>query len=81
MITISFRTFARLPNPPPGFKLGHRLELTVAEGTTLAQLIEQVLSIPPELVALIAVNRQVAEQDYVLQTQDRVDLFPPMVGG
>ncbi len=81
MITLSFRSYARLPNPPPGFQLGHRIELTVAEGTTLAQLIEQVLAVPPDLVALIAINGQVADQEYVLQTRDRVDLFPPMVGG
>jgi sulfur carrier protein ThiS len=61
--------------------LGRRFELAVEEGTTLAQLIEQVLSIPQEDVALIAVNDRVADQDHVLQAQDRVDLFPPMVGG
>jgi sulfur carrier protein ThiS len=81
MSIVSFRTYALLPNPPAGYKIGSRVEITVPEGCTLGQLIGQILMVPADLVALIAVNGQVAEEDYVLQDRDRVDLFPPMVGG
>ncbi len=78
---ITIRSYTLLPHPPTGFKLGHPFELAVEEGTTLAQLVDQMLAIPQGRVALAAVNGQRGNEDYVLQAQDRVDLFPPIGGG
>jgi len=80
-IAITIRSYTLLPHPPSGFRLGRPFELAVEEGTTLAQLTEKVLAIPQGRVALMAVNGQRGSEDYVLQSQDRVHLFPPIGGG
>ena len=80
-MTITIRSYALLPHPPPGFKLGRPFQLTMKEGTTLAQLVAEVLAIPQGHVALRAVNGRRAGEDTVLQSQDHVDLFPPIGGG
>lgn len=81
MVTLSVRSYALLPNTPQGSGPGRRFELEVEEGTTLAQLTEQVLAIPEGYVVLAAVNGRVSDLEYVLQSQDRIDLFAPLVGG
>lgn len=81
MITCSVRSYALLPNTPQGARPGSRFDVTVEEGTTLAQLTEGVLALPPGFVVVAAVNGQVSSSDYVIQHQDRVDLFPPLAGG
>ena len=81
MIPITIRSYALLPHTPPSFKLGHPFELAVEEGTTLEQLSDKALTIPQGRVALVAVNGRRTREDYVLQAQDRVDLFPPIGGG
>jgi sulfur carrier protein ThiS len=80
-LDITVRSYTSLPNPPPGFRLGRPFELTLEEGTTLAQLVDDVLGIPPGEVALMAVNGERANEDYALELQDHVDLFPPIGGG
>ena len=83
MITVSVRAYYRLHNPPRGFKPGRRFELAVEENKTVAELVNQLLGIAenrPEMI--IAVNgRVVISEDYILQAQDRVDLFPLVAGG
>jgi len=81
MMVITIRSYTMLPNAPPGFRLGRPFDLEVDEGTTLSQLTERVLAIPPGEVALVAVDGQLADEEYVLKAQDRVDLFPPIMGG
>ena len=55
--------------------------MTVEEGTTLAQLVERLLGLRSGSVLAVAVNGQLSSLDYVIQEQDRVDLFPPLAGG
>ena len=81
MVTLSVRSYALLANTPQGMGPGHRFELEVEEGTTLAQLTEHVLAIPEGQVILAAVNGRVSDSEYILQPQDSVDLFAPLVGG
>lgn len=81
MITVSVRSYITLSDPPEGFKSGRHFPLTVDSDTTLAQLVERDLGIPQEYVAVVAVNGQVENEDYILQSQDRVDVFPPLAGG
>lgn len=78
---LTIRSHVRLPNPPPEFKLGRPFNLEVDEGTTLSQLIEKVLAIPQGEVAIAAVDGQLADKECILKAQDRVDLFPPIMGG
>jgi molybdopterin converting factor small subunit len=81
MVAVTIRSYVMLPNAPPDFRLGRPFELQVDEQTTLARLTDIVLSIPPGEVALVAVDGSLAELDYVIGEQDRVDLFPPIMGG
>jgi molybdopterin converting factor small subunit len=70
-----------LPGSSQGLEVGRRLELAVEDGTTLAELVEKVLAVPTTALAVVAVNGQVEGRNYLLQAEDRVDLFPPMTGG
>lgn len=81
MIAISVRSYGMFPGLPQEFRPGHRFELVVEEGTTVAQLVEQVFGIPRGYVAVVAVNDQVENEDCALQERDRVDLFPQIAGG
>ena len=53
---------------------------TVQAGTTVEMLIRE-LNIPEETVKLIFVNGRKQDTDYVLQSGDRLGLFPPVGGG
>ena len=53
---------------------------TVQEGTTVEMLIRE-LTIPEETVKLIFVNGRKQDTAYVLQSGDRLGLFPPVGGG
>ena len=81
MMVVTIRSYVVVPNPPPGFQLGRPFELEVDEGMTLSQLTKGVLAIPQGEVALAAVDGQLAGEEHVLEAQDRVDLFPPIMGG
>lgn len=81
MVIVSVRSYMMLPGSSQGPEVGRRLELAVEDGTTLAELVERVLAVPPTGLAVVAVNGQVEGRQYLLQAEDRVDLFPPMTGG
>ena len=81
MMVVTIRSYVMLPNAPPDFRLGRPFEVRVDEETTLSQLTDRVLCIPPGEVALVAVNGRLAAEECVLRAQDRVDLFPPIMGG
>lgn len=80
-LDITVRSYLPLPHPPPGFGLGRPFGLTVEEDTTVTQLVDEVLGIPPGEVALVAVNGQRVSEDHTLQPDDHVDPFPPIGGG
>ena len=64
----------------PG-RLPHRpISVTMPGPATVADLIVQ-LSLPDELVHAVAINRETAELDRLLQSGDQVSLFPPTAGG
>ena len=81
MVAVTIRSYVMLPDAPPDFRLGRPFELQVDEHTTVAHLTDRILSIPPGEVALVAVDGQLAELEYVVGEHDRVDLFPPIMGG
>ena len=53
---------------------------TVQVGTTVEMLIKE-LNIPEDTVKLIFVNGRKQDASYMLQSGDRVGLFPPVGGG
>ena len=81
MISISVRSYRTLPDPPSMFKVGSRFAVELADGTTVHDLIKRVLAFPEEEIELVAVNGKHEQGDYVLQMNDRVDIFPVITGG
>jgi len=61
------------------------LELEMAAGATVSELLDQVRELdgaerlPPEV--LVAVNEEYATADHVLEPGDEVALIPPVAGG
>ena len=55
-------------------------ELKVADGTTLAQLLE-LFRISKEMQMLVAVNGSVPDEPYVLHEGDIIQFAPPIAGG
>jgi molybdopterin synthase sulfur carrier subunit len=81
LIEIEVRIFATLRKYVPGLRIGEALRLTLKEGTAVRELIENELGIPPEAVKNVFVNGAVKENDHVLNSGDRVGIFPPIAGG
>jgi len=61
------------------------LEVAVSPGTTVSDLIRHIRSLPgSEIVrdsARIAVNRQFAFPDQIIEPRDEIALIPPVAGG
>lgn len=75
---VSVRLFATLRDMVPG---GRKvLEITVPEGTTVAELVAR-LGIPPGTVRKVFVGGIAREESYTLQPGDEVGIFPPIAGG
>ncbi|BCS97053.1 hypothetical protein DSLASN_26850 [Desulfoluna limicola] len=54
--------------------------LEVAEETTVAHIVE-ILKLPDEQVRLVFVNGRHVGRDHVLESGDRIGIFPPVGGG
>lgn len=75
---VTVRLYATLRNlVPDGRK---PIEVTIAEGTTVAELITR-LGIPPGTVRKVFVGGISQEESYVLQPGDELAIFPPIAGG
>jgi molybdopterin converting factor small subunit len=79
MITV--RSYTRIPDPPAFFREGQAFELEVRAGTTVADLVTDIMAIPKGYVAITAVNGELRDEHYTLKDCDHVELFPPVGGG
>jgi molybdopterin converting factor small subunit len=77
---IKVRLFATLRNYVPEAGIGATLEVELAEGASLADLIAH-YPFPADLVKLAYVNGIYQEVDFILHDGDEVGLFPPVGGG
>ncbi len=77
---IKVRLFATLRNYVPEATLGATLDVELAEGASLADLIAH-YPFPADLVKLAYVNGIYQETVYTLHDGDEVGLFPPIGGG
>lgn len=82
---ISFKLYASLTQYlPPDRRRSNEMSLDVAEGCTIAQLIEP-FGLPPKLVHLVLVNgRYIAPEarlTLALQPGDVLAIWPPIAGG
>lgn len=64
----------------PGQPAHHPFPVVIPEGTSVAALAEM-LQVPLDLVAGIAVNGETAVPETHLHERDQVRLFPPSTGG
>ncbi len=64
----------------PGYDPYQGMSLEVPPGTAVAQVIK-LLGLPPQEVTLIMVDGRRQEDDFPLQGDERLGLFPPIGGG
>jgi len=57
-----------------------RYELDVEQGTKAIDAIKK-LGIPEEEVGIISVNGVKAEEDYIINENDKINVFPVIIGG
>jgi len=55
-------------------------ELDVEQGTKAIDAIKK-LGIPEEEVGIISVNGVKAEEDYIINENDKINVFPVIIGG
>jgi sulfur carrier protein ThiS len=82
---IQFKLFASLTDYLPDLgREGNVVELDVATGTTISDLVQQ-YALPPTLVHLVLVNGAYIAPDHrsqhVLQPGDALAIWPPIAGG
>ena len=77
---VHVKLYALLRKYHPGPDRSAPLEVELPEGATVADLIPR-LNLPAELVRSPFVNDEVGELSTPLGEGDRVNLFPPVVGG
>jgi len=56
------------------------LELDVAEGITATSVIRSV-GVPEDEIGFIAANGQKVDPEYILKENDRIKVFPVIIGG
>ncbi|MDW8327225.1 MAG: MoaD/ThiS family protein [Anaerolineales bacterium] len=74
------KLYALLRQHHPGPDRSAPLEVELPAGATVADLIPR-LNLPAKLVRNAFINNQTAALTTPLQDGDRVNLFPPVVGG
>lgn len=81
MSTVTVQLFASYAE-----SFGHRtLELPLKSGTTVADLIDSLRSLPGASILphspRVAVNRKFAAADQLVDARDEIALIPPVAGG
>ena len=82
---ITFKLFASLGDYlPSSVRPGNEMNLPVADGATITQVIEP-FGLPPKLVHLVLVNGKYIEPTqratHALQDGDVLAIWPPIAGG
>lgn len=75
MITASYRIYAGLNEYLPAFLRQRRFILLQRKGSTIIDMLEM-LGIPPAQVDLVLVNGEPVDFSRVVQTDDRVTIYP-----
>lgn len=80
MMRVRAKLFATLSRHYAGVMPGTPVEVEVADGATLSDLIDR-LDVPHEEVKMVFVNGRMRSLDYELEPGDEVGIFPPVGGG
>ncbi len=83
-MNITFKLYASLGDYLPAHRQGNEVQLTLADGTSVAQVIEP-LGMPQKLVHLVLVNGVYVPPEQrlsrVLVDGDVLAIWPPIAGG
>lgn len=77
---VTVRVYATLCRYVPGIFAGTPIEIELPDGSTVADLIEQV-EIPAREVKIAFVNGRTRPLDWLLESGDEAGIFPPIGGG
>ncbi len=84
MIRITFKLFATLTEYLPAHRKDNMVDLEVARGSTVQQIIDQ-FNLPEKLTHLVLVNgvylTPMDRASRVLQEGDALAIWPPVAGG
>jgi molybdopterin synthase sulfur carrier subunit len=80
MMRVYVKLFATLRRYVEGAASGIPFEVDLPDGATIADLIKQ-LSLPAEDVKIAFVNARARPEDWHLEPDDEVGIFPPVGGG
>jgi len=78
---IHVKLFASLRRYRPEVALGQSFPCEIGDASTVAQLVSDVLHLPPEEVAISLVNGVYQTRECPLNDGDQVGLWPPIAGG
>ncbi len=81
-VQLEIKLFAGLKcnNPDLPYFGEHEFHLEVPEGTTVGEL-RDILAIDPAIRLITMVNHHYEREEWVLENNDRVGIFPPIGGG
>ena len=77
---VQVKLFATLRRCYPDLGIGEALDVELAPGATVADLVRQ-LGLPADEVKIVFVNGVVRETDHALADGDELGIFPPVGGG
>jgi len=77
---VQVKLFATLRHYAPNGLVGRPFEVDLAEGATVADLIQH-LSVPAEEVKMIYVNARARSEAWPLESGNEVGIFPLIGGG
>ncbi len=82
MINVHVKLFATLRDyGPKNLGIGESFTVKFSESTTITNILEK-LKIPKEEAKVVMVNGEIKnEQNYTLETDDEISIFPPVGGG
>lgn len=81
MVHITVKLNVSLRKYRTSLKIDEELPISIPSDTTLAELVEHILQIPGEEVAIHMVNGIKSDIERVLVEGDKVAFWPPVAGG
>lgn len=77
---ISVRLNASLRRFIPAGAAGSPFDLDVAEGSSVAQVMEQ-LGVPPQQTHMVCIDGEQADRQDTLRAGQELSMYPPLAGG